>query len=125
MYSKNCQPTVAQKRLHEHIRRAGSPIPGFGANGFQLHHLWGSCAKHNKLWIGQYAVLLLPTELHDPGFDHPNNITKHPQEFVKAYGEPQHLCMLQYIKLALHLEIFPEMQFPDDEILLAIMGYHK
>ena len=95
----NHPPTTKQKRVQQAIRDNGCIIPGFGAMGYQLHHIWGSSAKHNKIWIGQDAVLLLPWELHDVNSDHYLHVAKHPKEFANAYGEPKYLCILQYLSL--------------------------
>ena len=59
MYSKNHRPTADQKRFQSWIRETFKECQNCGAPAEHLHHILGSSAKHNKQWIGQWAVVML------------------------------------------------------------------
>lgn len=134
----NSSLTASQKRLHQAIRDMGCILPGaheFGANGWQMHHIYGSKAKHNKVNIGEYAVLLLPWELHDVHSNHELNVTHHKNAFEEHYGMQKELCVWQYDKLFVNYVFatigrgappkFSTDDMPSEEVLMAIMDYHK
>ena len=53
---------------------------------FQLHHVVGRSAKHNKVAIGHEFIIPVPAELHDVSSNHPLNVTHHKKAFVKEFG---------------------------------------
>lgn len=71
MISKGNQPNAAQKRWMDEVAKVGPIVNGSGR--LELHHVVGVTAKHNKVAIGHYWLLPLPSELHaltgTPEFD--------------------------------------------------------
>lgn len=57
-----------------------------GRTDYQIHHVLGRSAKHNKVHIGYNFILPVPIELHDNG-DHPLNVTHHKHAFTGEYGK--------------------------------------
>ena len=88
---------------------------------FQIHHVVGRKAKHNKIAIGHWFVLPLPFELHDVNENHKLNVTHHRHAFTAEFG--------------LQCELFDEMitsmkelgidDFLDLEVVAAIMNTRK
>ena len=72
-----------------------------GRTDFQLHHVLGRSAKHNKVPIGHDFIIPVPFELHDVSSNHPLNVTHHKKAFVKEFGQQcvifqvLHSCMSQ------------------------------
>ena len=58
-----------------------------GNVNFQLHHVLGRSAKHNKISIGHEFIIPVPFELHDVSSNHPENVTHFKKAFVKKYGD--------------------------------------
>lgn len=60
MQTHNYQPRAEHKRFHDWVR-AWSPMceNACGSPAMELHHILGAAAKHNKVWIGQWAVCML------------------------------------------------------------------
>ena len=59
MFSKNHKPTADQKRWHSWIRDHQRFCPNCAEYATDLHHVIGSAGKHDKQWIGQWAVCML------------------------------------------------------------------
>ena len=57
-----------------------------GRTDFQLHHVVGRTAKHNKVAIGHWFIIPVPVELHDVSSNHPDNVTHHKKRFIKRFG---------------------------------------
>lgn len=55
--------------------------------GFQLHHVLGRSAKHNKVSIGHWFIIPVPFDLHDVSSDSPFNVTHHKHKFTDEYGK--------------------------------------
>ena len=53
---------------------------------FQLHHVVGRSAKHNKIEIGHWFILPVPFDLHDVSSNHPLNVTHHKKKFTGHFG---------------------------------------
>ena len=59
MRTKNYPPTAAHQRWHKWVRENYQECRNCGAPATDLHHILGSAAKHNRVWIGQCAVTML------------------------------------------------------------------
>lgn len=57
-----------------------------GRKDFQLHHVLGRSAKHNKVPIGHWFIIPVPVELHDVHSNHPDNVTHFKKNFAKRFG---------------------------------------
>jgi len=58
---------------------------------FQLHHVLGRSAKHNKVAIGHWFILPVPIELHDVSSNNELNVTHHKHAFTDRYGKQAEL----------------------------------
>lgn len=54
--------------------------------GFQIHHVLGRSAKHNKVHIGYWFILPVPYGLHDVSSNHKLNVTHHKHAFTDRFG---------------------------------------
>ena len=54
---------------------------------FQLHHVLGRSAKHNKVAIGHWFIIPVPFELHDPNVNHEFHVGHAKKSFVKKFGD--------------------------------------
>ena len=64
----------------------------YGANydndfNFQIHHVLGRSAKHNKIHIGHWFEIPVPFDLHDVNVNHPLNVTHHKHAFTDKFGK--------------------------------------
>ena len=53
---------------------------------FQLHHVVGRKAKHNKVSIGHWFILPIPSDLHDVSSNNLCNVTHHKHAFTDRFG---------------------------------------
>jgi len=53
---------------------------------FQLHHVVGRKGKHNKVAIGEWFIIPLPTRLHTVGSGSELNVTHYRNRFTDAFG---------------------------------------
>jgi len=53
---------------------------------FQLHHVLGRSAKHNKIAIGHEFIIPVPFDLHDVSSNDPLNVTHHKHKFTERFG---------------------------------------
>lgn len=88
------QPNAAEKRwlksISEFIENEGLGIlygtEFEGRSDFQLHHVVGRTAKHNKIEIGHWFVIPVPWELHDVNSDNSDNVTNFKHNFTNRFG---------------------------------------
>ena len=58
---------------------------------FQLHHVLGRSAKHNKIAIGHWFIIPVPIDLHDVNSNHPLNVTHSKHAFTDRFGKQSEL----------------------------------
>ena len=63
----------------------------FDQSPFQLHHVLGRSAKHNKVSIGHEFILPVPFDLHDVSSNHSENVTHRKKAFIKRFGNQRDL----------------------------------
>lgn len=63
---------------------------------FQLHHVLGRSAKHNKVAIGHWFIIPVPFELHDPNVNHAFHVGKCKKSFVSRFGTQRSLFKRMY-----------------------------
>lgn len=70
-----------------------------GRMDFQLHHVLGRTARHNKVPIGHWFIIPVPVELHDVDSNHSDNVTHFKKNFVKRFGKQSQIFhdMCQHI----------------------------
>lgn len=57
-----------------------------GRTDFELHHVLGRSAKHNKVAIGHWFIIPVPFELHNVSSDHSDNVTHFKHNFTERFG---------------------------------------
>ena len=67
-----------------------------GRKDFQLHHVLGRSAKHNKVAIGHWFIIPVPVELHDVGSNHPDNVTHFKKRFTERFGDQRGIVQILY-----------------------------
>ncbi len=67
-----------------------------GRKDFQLHHVLGRSAKHNKVHIGHWFIIPVPVELHDVSSNHPDNVTHFKKNFVNRFGDQRGIFQILY-----------------------------
>jgi len=83
---------------------------------FQLHHVVGRSAKHNKVHIGHAFIIPVPFELHDVSSNHPCNVTHFKKKFVKKYFRQSYLFVTMLNEMA-----DEDYELPDTDVISAIM----
>lgn len=70
-----------------------------GRKDYQIHHVVGRTAKHNKVEIGHWFIIPVPWELHDVHSNDPDNVTHYKKNFVKRFGKQSQIFhdMVQHI----------------------------
>ncbi len=63
---------------------------------FQLHHVLGRSAKHNKVAIGHEFIIPVPVELHDVNSNHPLNVTHRKKAFIAEFGSQSSIFQILY-----------------------------
>lgn len=58
---------------------------------FQLHHVYGRAAKHNKVAIGHWDILPVPFDLHDVSSNNNLNVTHNKKKFTATFGSQSYL----------------------------------
>lgn len=89
------------------------PVTG----GIQRHHVVGRTYKHKKTPIGKQFMYALCLDLHDPGSNHPNNVTKYRNTFTEVYDYERNLFYAMCEKMVDRGETLPF----DDDVMNAIM----
>jgi len=90
--------------------------PEFDRVEFQLHHVLGRSAKHNKVAIGHEFILPVPFVLHDVSSNHPNNVTHCKKAFIKRFGSQSSL-----FQIMISVMEYEGYTVPSREIYNAIM----
>ncbi len=80
---------------------------------FQLHHVVGRKAKHNKVAIGEWFILPLPIRYHDVSSDNPFNVTHYRHMFTHEFGLQSELFK-EMIESMVNLGV--DLPFGDDVI---------
>ena len=85
--------------------------------GFQLHHVLGRSAKHNKVSIGHWFIIPVPYELHDIYGKHECNVSNSKNKFTAKYGNQREIFnnMVDDMRMEMY-------QLPPTEVLEAIRG---
>ena len=100
------------------VRECGCIITG--NTQVQLHHIWGSKFKHNKIHIGNYAVLALSPELHDVSSNHVHNVTHNKNAFHFEFGSNAELFQKTIILVA---ENFNAGVQPPQKVIESILDW--
>jgi hypothetical protein len=87
-----------------------------GRIDFQLHHVLGRSAKHNKVDIGHWFILPVPFELHDVDSNHKLNVTHNKKAFIAIFGKQSFIFAAMFDLMSEH-----GYSVPSDEVYNAIM----
>lgn len=95
------QATAEQKRWTERIARFADEHGCFPHNNeteYQLHHVVGRSAKHNKVAIGHWFIIPVETKYHDVHSNNPWNVThfrkRYQLEFSNQRDQFYSMCMV-------------------------------
>lgn len=89
---------------------------GVNTSQFELHHVLGRSAKHNKVPIGHWFVIPVPFELHNVMSNHPDNVTHFKHRFTDRFGDQRYLFNAMLGDMAMY-----EYALPPDDVIDAIM----
>ena len=67
-----------------------------GRTDIQRHHVLGRAAKNNKVAIGNWFIIPVPFELHDPNMKHKYHVGHCKKAFVKKFGTQRELFCVLY-----------------------------
>jgi len=83
---------------------------------FQLHHVLGRSAKHNKIAIGHWFIIPVPFELHDINEKNDLNVSYFKHNFTDKFGLQSEIfsTMIRYMKDL-------PFKIPSDEVYNSIM----
>jgi len=95
----------------------GALYQGYVNAPFQLHHVVGRSAKHNKVPVGHEFIIPVPIELHDVNSNHPLNVTHNKKKFVGEFGSQS--SIFQIMILAMEYEGY---DVPNMEVYNSIMS---
>lgn len=73
------------KRISEYAQDHGS-FPHYGMGAFELHHVCGRTARHNKVDIGHFFVLPVQSEYHNVNSGNPFNVTHWRKRYSIEFG---------------------------------------
>jgi hypothetical protein len=122
------QPTASQARFHDALRQLGCVITG-AKHGTQLHHVVGSSARYDKIWIGQWWVLILRADLHDSKLEASYNVTDYKTEFEERFGNQKSVFMRQFHRLIGAIALgdikFDYKDLPPNSVIEAIQSYAR
>lgn len=120
MQSKSYPPTALQRKWHQAVRESGCPCTG--RNDVQVHHLGGASMKINKVHVGQWLVMAIAWDMHDPNTNHPFHASKNKQAFHDEYGTYYDIMVKQRERV---IESHPDADFiiPDEVMELAKQNY--
>ena len=84
--------------------------------GFQLHHVLGRSAKHNKVNIGHWFIIPVPFLYHDINEKHNLNVSYFKHNFTDRFGMQRDLfnIMINDMKLSTY-------ELPSTEVINSIM----
>ncbi len=88
----------------------------FRGGNFELHHVLGRSAKHNKVAIGHEFVIPVPFELHNVLSNHTDNVTHFKHNFTNRFKKQREIFNDLYIEMKNY-----GYQVPSEEVLNAIM----
>ena len=115
-------PNVKQKQwmsdIAEYINMIGLGVLYHGYEeriDYQLHHVKGRSAKHNKIEIGHWYIIPVPVELHDVHSNNPFNVTHHKKLFNERYG-PEGDIFLDLVEMMAE----DKYEIPPPDVLGAI-----
>jgi hypothetical protein len=100
MRSKKNKVTAEHIKFREAIAQyaeAQGAIPLADGGPWQMHHVVGGSYVQDKVHIGEWFLLPIESEFHDPGSNNPLNVTHFRSRFTKQFGDQRvlFLCMVK------------------------------
>ena len=89
----------------------------YDRSNYELHHVLGRSAKHNKVAIGNWFIIPVPFELHNVMSDHPDNVTHFKHNFTKRFGYQRNI----FDEIRNGIQVLRGKPVPSEEIYNAIM----
>ena len=89
----------------------------FDDSAYELHHVLGRSAKHNKVAIGHWFVIPVPFYLHNVQSNHPDNVTHFKHNFTGRFGTQRDI----FNTIRDGIQVLQGKPVPDEDIYNAIM----
>ena len=89
----------------------------FRGGNFELHHVLGRSAKHNKVSIGHEFIIPVPFDLHNVLSNHSDNVTHFKHNFTKRFKMQREIFHDIYVEMKNY-----KYQVPDELVLNEIMN---
>ena len=122
------QATAGHVRYHTALRELGCVITGEKMDT-QLQHVGGASCRFNKVWIGQWWVLILRRDFHDNREGQIYNVTDNKNGFEIMYGSQKEIFTRQLEMLlgamAMGRIMLDVSDLPPPEVITAIASYVK
>lgn len=119
--------TASQKRWISAAASTGCIVTG--ESEIQIHHIFGRKAKHNKIEIGEWAIIPLAIRLHDVGSNHPFNVTHWKKRFEIEFGSQKELLKKLFLKVRRGIDDGSIKISIDDlppvDVIIAITHYRR
>jgi hypothetical protein len=98
MKSKTSKVTAEHRKFREAIAiyvETKGALPEAHGGPWQMHHVVGGSYVQDKVHIGEWFLLPIESEFHDPGSNNPLNVTHFRKRFCKQFGSQRalFLCM--------------------------------
>lgn len=116
MWYKN-KPSSAEKQFMKDVADLASDIGLSFLYGdewdnrynFQIHHVVGRSYKQNKVAIGHWFILPVPTQLHDPNSNNRLSVTRYKNAFTEQFGSQKSLYSALLIEMKERGYILPPL----------------
>ena len=85
---RRIQPNAEEKRWLSSVVELAQE-KGCIATGnfpFEIHHVLGRTARHNKVDVGHWFIIPVWFDLHHIDTGNPDNVTHYPKRFTAKYG---------------------------------------
>lgn len=119
MRSKNNKPTAEHRKFREAIAKyveTQGAIPLANGGPWQMHHVVGGSYVQDKVHIGEWFLLPIETEFHEPMSNNPLNVTHFRKRFCEQFGTQRGL----FSRMVESMEDMGLM-VPPPEVMEAIM----
>ena len=90
---------------------------GYDGSAYELHHVLGRSAKHNKVAIGHWFIIPVPFQLHNVTSGHSDNVTHFKHNFTDRFGSQRSI----FDTIRNGIQVLQGKQVPSEDVYNAIM----
>lgn len=122
MRSKKSKVTAEHRRFREAVAEYADQHGSFPIGGipWQMHHVVGGSYVQNKIPVGEWFLLPIGSEYHDPGSNNQFNVTHYRKRFSEEFGMQRDL----FAEMVRVMEADGFM-VPPPEVMEAIKGIYR